>query len=117
MYITLNIFFHTMHMAIILYSMFGWLYFEFITIYMIFQFLILFSWIGYGLYDRRWGFCIMTDLHWFIKEKYKSRPTTESYIYYWSKFKFKLNTKKKIIDRFTFGVYFFTLIIGMLVVL
>ena len=109
-----NIFMHSMHLIIITASVYGFLLTDFLFYYLVLQVLILCSWLGYGLYDKRWGRCIITEIQWKIKELYNKRPLTESYIQYWIKHKFKINADESKVDKYVTSIYALTFFIGIL---
>lgn len=104
---------HSMHMVIILISVLGFLLTDLLVYYIIFQTLILGSWIGYGLYDKRWGRCVITEMQWNIKDFYGSRPETESYILYWVKYKFGLSSNERTVDIYTTAIFAITFFAGI----
>jgi hypothetical protein len=108
-----NITMHIVHCIIILVSIFGFIYTDYLVYYLIFQFLILCSWLGYGLYDKRWGRCIITEIQWNIKESFNLRPETESYIQYWLKYKFGISSNETTVEKYIIAIYSLTFIIGI----
>jgi len=93
--------------------MFGFIYTDYLVYYLIFQFLILCSWLGYGLYDKRWGRCIITEIQWNIKESFNLRPETESYIQYWLKYKFGISSNETTVEKYIIAIYSLTFIVGI----
>lgn len=112
-YKTYNTKMHLMHMVIILTSLFGFLLTDLLGYYILFQTLILISWIGYGFFDKRWGRCIITEIQWNLKELYGQRPTTESYIQYWLKYKLGINSDEKTVDIYITAIFGMTFLIGI----
>lgn len=108
-----NTLMHLVHLVIILMSVFGFLFTDYLPIYLLLQFLILCSWLGYGFYDKRWGRCIITEIQWNIKDSYNLRPTTESYIQYWLKYKFKINSNESKVEVYIIAIYAITFITGI----
>ena len=114
MYNVYNIAMHLVHFIIILLSVCGFLFSDYLVYYLILQFLILCSWLAYGLYDNRWGHCVITEIQWSIKDSFGFRPQTESYIQYWVKYKWKLNTKESSVNNWTTAIFGTTSLIGIL---
>lgn len=108
-----NTIMHSMHMLIILTSLLGFLLTDLLAWYIIFQASILCSWIGYGFYDKRWGRCIITEIQWNIKDTYGKRPETESYILYWVKYKFGINSEEKNVDIYITTIFAVTFLVGI----
>lgn len=104
---------HLVHWIIIMASVLGFLFTEYLLLYLLLQFLILCSWLGYGFYDKRWGRCIITEIQWNIKDAYDLRPETESYIQYWLKFKFKINSNESKVEIYIIAIYAITFIAGI----
>ncbi len=104
---------HLLHFVIILASVFGFLLTNLLGYYIIFQGLILCSWIGYGFYDKRWGRCIITEIQWNIKDYHGERPETESYIQYWLKYKLGVNANEKTVDKYITLIFAVTFIAGI----
>lgn len=104
---------HLVHWIVIFFSVFGFLFAELLTYYLLLQFLILCSWLGYGFYDKRWGRCVITEIQWYIKDEYNLRPPTESYIQYWIKYKFGINSKESTVEKYTIAIYIITFIAGI----
>lgn len=94
-------------------SIFGFAFTSFLHYYLILQFLILCSWLGYGLYDSRWGRCVVTDIQWALKEKMAQRPNTESYIQYWVKNKMGIEKNEHTVDMWTTVIFGVTSLIGI----
>ncbi len=105
---------HVVHLIIISLSMFGFLFTDYLSLYLTLQFLVLCSWLGYGFYDNRWGCCIVTEVQWAIKEKKGLRPDTDSYIQYWIKNKLGINANESRVGLMTILVYGLTTLIGSL---
>lgn len=105
---------HLVHQVIILVSVFGFIFAEFLLYYLILQILILCSWLGYGFYDKRWGRCIVTEIQWNIKDFYGLRPQTESYIQYWVKYKFGVDANESKVDLYVTAVYSITFFCGII---
>ena len=104
---------HLLHLVIILTSVFGFLMTDLLAYYIIFQTLILCSWIGYGFYDKRWGRCVITEIQWDMKETHDVRPETESYIHYWLKYKLGLDPNEKTVDKYVTIIFAVTFIAGI----
>jgi len=104
---------HLLHWIIILASVLGFLCTDYLAYYLVLQFLILCSWLGYGFYDQRWGRCVITELQWNIKESYAIRPQTESYIQYWLTYKFGIRSNESTVEYCIMAIYAITFSIGI----
>lgn len=114
MYNLYNILMHIVHIVIIGFSMFGFLFTDFLLFYLILQFLILCSWLGYGLLKNQWGRCIVTHIQWNIKNTKDIRPSTESYIQYWLYNKLGFKVKESVSDLWVFIIFGSTSALGIL---
>ena len=112
-YKILNIVFHLFHLSIIFISVLGCLFQQYLGYYIIFQSLIICSWIAYGLYDARWGCCVVTELQWAIKSKHNKRPETASYVQYLLKYKMGFQSGEKTVAIMIVVVFFFTYLLGI----
>jgi hypothetical protein len=109
-----NITFHLFHQIVIVASVFGFLWTDQLALYLALQVMILGSWVGYGLYDNRWGRCVVTDIQWYFKGKYGVRPATESYVQYWIEYKWGFDKDEKIVDAWVTGIYAVTFLTGLI---
>lgn len=106
-----NIFFHIVHLAIILFFLFGWLSEKTIIAHCILSALILFSWCVLGLYFG-FGYCLCTDIQWRIKRKMGEQPSTEYYIKYILDKLTGLDTNPKTVNAITTYSFFSILILS-----
>jgi hypothetical protein len=63
----LDVLLHIAHLAVILFSAFGWLVASLRPLHLGLQGVILFSWFGLGAF-MGWTYCFLTDLHWRIRQ-------------------------------------------------
>ena len=114
MYNTINVVMHTIHFAVIGFYLLGFIVEAFLPFYLMLQLLILFSRLGYGFYDGRWGMCIITDIQWYYKERNGQRPATESFVDYWIKHKRHFEVKESTTEAWMVGIFALTSLIGVL---
>lgn len=76
-----NIFFHIVHLTIILFFLFGWIIEETLLAHFILSVFILLSWFGLGVFYG-FGYCLVTDIQWKIKKCMGQEPYTKYYIKY-----------------------------------
>jgi hypothetical protein len=75
----LNVLFHLIHLGIIFFFLFGWLWQKTLLPHFFLSILILLSWCGLGLFYG-FGYCLVTDIQWKIKKRMGEEPSTEYYI-------------------------------------
>lgn len=77
----MNVLFHVIHLALIFFFLFGWLWQKTLLAHFIVSVLILLSWCGLGIFYG-FGYCLVTDIQWKIKKRMGEKPYTEYYIKY-----------------------------------
>jgi len=105
-YKVVNFGLHLFHFLIIFFSLIAWVPDSLRPFHLALQLGVLMSWMGYGLLNGDWGRCVITNMQWYWKEKNNSdRPTTESYIEYWVRDKFKLSVASNKLEKYTISTY------------
>lgn len=107
----LNIIFHLIHLSIIFFFLFGWLFEKMRLPHFILSILILLSWFGLGAFFG-FGYCLVTDIQWKIKRRLKQEPTTEFYVKYMIDKVTGLDTNPSVINGMTTYIYWGILIIS-----
>jgi hypothetical protein len=74
-----NSIFHLLHITIIIFNLFGWMWRKTRRANLILLFLTAFSWLGLG-YWYGWGYCPITEWHWRIKMELGHQNIPDSYI-------------------------------------
>lgn len=110
----LNIFFHIMHLSIIFFFLFGWLFITTQEAHFVLAVFILASWYGLGIYFG-FGYCLVTDLQWKIKKLLGQAPPTEFYVKYMIDKITGLDTNPTIINGLTTSIYFAILILSVFI--
>lgn len=77
----LDIFLLFLHLAVILFCLFGLFFKFFRRLHLIFMVLIAFSWFGLGIFYGL-GYCPFTDWHWQIKYSLGYKNLPNSYVQY-----------------------------------
>jgi len=75
----LNIFFHFLHIALILFNLLGWIPHKLRRAHLVSVLLTFISWFGLGIFYG-WGYCPITDWHWQIQRKMGITDLPYSYI-------------------------------------
>ena len=109
----LNICFHLIHLSIIFFFLFGWLFEKTRLPHFILSILILLSWFGLGAFFG-FGYCLVTDMQWKIKRRINQEPSTEFYVKYMIDKVTGLDTNPRFINRMTTYIYFGILIISII---
>jgi len=77
----LDVLFFWLHIVIILFNLFGWVWIKTRKIHIIVVFATLFSWLILGL-KYGLGYCFLTDWHWEIKYKLGESDLPASFVKY-----------------------------------
>lgn len=77
----LDILFLWMHILIILFNLFGWIWAKTRKLHLIVVFVTLFSWLVLGL-KYGLGYCFLTDWHWEVKYKLGEANLPASFVTY-----------------------------------
>jgi hypothetical protein len=72
-------FLHVSHIAVILFSAFGWLFPAARPAHLGLQALVLFSWFGLGSF-KGWTNRFLTDIHWWVKRSLQQPAPGDSYV-------------------------------------
>ena len=104
----LNILLHVVHVSIIVFCLFGWIYEPTRKANLVLLIMVLISWVGLGCFFG-FGYCLITDIQWKVMERLGKRPASGSYIKYLSDRIPGLDVSEVIAERMT-EVLFFTLL-------
>lgn len=77
----LDIFYFILHLLIISFNLFGWMWKRLLRIHLVFIALTALSWFGLGLWFGI-GYCPVTDWHWQVKEQLGETGLPSSFITY-----------------------------------
>jgi hypothetical protein len=111
----LNIIFHLIHLSIIIFFLFGWMFERLRFAHFILSLLILLSWCGLGIFFG-FGYCLVTDIQWKIKKLLKEEPNTEFYVKYMVDKLTGLNTNPGFVNGMTTCIYFGIFIISTILI-
>lgn len=106
-----NITLHIIHLSVICFSVFGWVFDQTRSIHLILQALIFFSWFGLGLI-KGWGYCLITDLQWKLKRSANIIMDSESYVKWLIDELFSTNIPENTTNIITMFTFFFTSIVS-----
>ncbi|NRA68207.1 MAG: DUF2784 family protein [Pseudobacteriovorax sp.] len=95
---------HAFHCIFILFSIAGWAHPATHEYHLIVQGLVAVSWFGIGYFTYP-GFCLLTKLHWLIREKRGLTNQTDSYIYWLIESFIAKGLNKQRIDRIIMLIY------------
>ena len=112
----MNILFHLIHLGIIFFFLFGWLWQKTLTAHFILAILILLSWCGLGLLYG-FGYCLVTDIQWKIKKRMGDEPSTEYYIKYMLDKLTGLDTNPNRVNAITTYTFFIILVFSTALVI
>lgn len=105
---SLDIFFHILHLSIIVINVTFWTSFRTLIIAQITMGLTLISWLGFGqVYG--FGYCFLTDWHWQVKEKLGDNNLPASYVKLVIDRTLGVDSDPALIDQWTIGILVFSL--------
>ncbi len=97
--------FHLVHLSIIFFFLFGWLFETTQLAHFILSLFILLSWFGLG-FIFGFGYCLVTDLQWRIKRRLNREPSAKLYIKYMLDKMMGWNSNPSVVNRVTIYVFF-----------
>jgi len=96
-----NYFFHVVHVALILFVAFGWIFPAARPLHLVFVCLIFLSWFGLGLFYGI-GYCPVTSYHWKLRQSL-DLPIKDTYIKYFLDKVFRRNFDSSFVSTVTWG--------------
>lgn len=108
----LNIVLHAVHLAIIVFSVVGWMFSTTRVANLLLLLAILSSWYVLGPILGKsviYGYCLVTDIQWQLKKKLGHEVPTWGYMKYLADRIFGHDISKNIVNLVTVGVFFFSL--------
>ncbi len=108
-----NLAFHGLHQALIVFSLIGWMFCETRLLNLVVLLLTLFSWYGLGPLLKKgdaYGYCIVTDIQWKIREKLHMKPLEGGYIKYLADQLIGRKFDENLVDQWTAGIFLLCLI-------
>jgi hypothetical protein len=82
MLIALNYILHAVHVTLILFTMTAWIFLPLRVAHTVVCGLTLLSWFAIGLAIGRPGFCIITEIHFWVRKRLGVQQERQSYIVY-----------------------------------
>ncbi len=102
MYLFLDILLTSVHLVIILFNLFGWLWRRTQRLHLVVAGLTAASWLLLGIWFGL-GYCPVTDWQWQVKEKLGERNLPASFIQYWLNTVWGFDLPTPLIDACTAG--------------
>ncbi len=96
----LDVFFLLLHLIVISFNLFGWIWIRTRKIHLVVLVCTLFSWLILGL-KYGLGYCFLTDWHWEVKRKLGESHLPNSFIKYFFDHYTFLSLSAKIVDLIT----------------
>ena len=78
-YDVLDIALHLAHQSLIVFTVLGWMFCETRPLHLGVMVLVGVSWLGFGMF-RGFGYCLLTDMHWTLKERRGGERPAVSYM-------------------------------------
>lgn len=104
-----DVFFFVFHIALIPFSLFGWIFRPLRKWNLITLWITAFSWFILGILFG-FGYCFLTDWHWQIREKLGSTNPYNSYIHFLVETLFAVQVSATLVERYT-AIFFMTAVI------
>ncbi len=105
----LNVFFHFVHLSIIIINITFWMSLRTLRIAQITLLLTFISWFGLGIIYG-FGYCFLTEWHWQVKEKLGEMNLPLSYIKLVVDRTFGLDANPELIDQWTMAILIISLL-------
>ena len=105
-------FLETLHWALILFCVSGWIFPQTRLAHLCLVILIAFSWFGLGLF-RGVGFCLLTDLQWKVKSLLGQCPGSTSFVSYELDRFFYTHLSQRLVDRVVEIGYYFAAVLSL----
>ena len=102
----LDIFFTTTHIVLTLFNLTGWIWPRTRRLHLITLGLTLLSWFVLGFWYG-WGYCVLTDWHWQVKERLGERNLPASFIKYYADKVSGKDVDPALVDRVTLACLVF----------
>ena len=102
---------HAMHLSLILLLLIGWSIADTRFLHFLLVWLIFGSWFGLGLVYG-FGYCLITDLHWKIKEKLGEHPKSQYYVKYMVEKVTTRDFSEVVVNRVTSYIYYGNFVIA-----
>lgn len=100
-----NIFFFVFHVTLIIFNLFGWIPKKLRKWNLLALSLTAFSWFVLGLFYG-FGYCLLTDWHWQVREKLDYSTDSNSYIHFLITESTGIAIEETLVDTFT-AIFFF----------
>ena len=114
MLIALDIFFTILHIALTLFNLTGWIWKSTRKLHLVTLALTLLSWVVLGFWYG-WGYCVLTDWHWTVKEKLGETNLPGSFVKYYADKLSGKNIDPALVDHVTLGCLVFAIVAAVYV--
>jgi hypothetical protein len=108
----LNYFFFFFHTALILFNVFGWMFYKTRKWNLITLLITASSWFIFGIWYG-WGYCFCTDWHWQVRNHLGFHDQTNSYNHFLFLKLTGINLPMNIVDSITAIVFFICLLLSI----
>ena len=104
MQIFLDYFLTFVHLAVIGFNLFGWIWRRTRKVHLMIVVLTAASWFLLGIWFG-WGYCFLTDWHWDVKRKLGETGLPNSFIKYFADYLAGMDLAPKLVDSWTLGIF------------
>jgi hypothetical protein len=113
-YVFLDIFLTIAHIAVTLFNLTGWIWKRTRKAHLLVLSLTLLSWLLLGFWYG-WGYCVLTDWHWEVKEKLGEKNLPASFIKYLGDKLTGRDLDPLLVDNITLGCLVFSVVAAVYV--
>ena len=110
--VILDFLFFVLHVAVIGFNLFGWIWLRTRKLHLWIVGVTLFSWLVLGIWYG-FGYCILTDWHWEIKNKLGQTNLPNSFISYLTNSLLGLDWSNSLVDGLTVGLFFIAIVVSV----
>jgi hypothetical protein len=104
MLVFIDILFTLLHLVIIGFNLFGWIWRRTRKAHLITVILTAGSWFLLGIWYG-WGYCFLTDWHWNVKQKLGETNLPNSFIKYFADKVMGMDFRAQLVDQWTLGLF------------
>lgn len=110
----LDVLLTVVHIVLTLFNLTGWIWKATRKLHLITLALTLLSWVVLGFWYG-WGYCVLTDWHWTIKERLGERNLPDSFVKYYADKLTGKDIEPSLVDNVTLGCLVFAVVAAIYV--
>ena len=114
MLLFLDIFYSLLHLVLMGFNLFGWIWRKARKAHLITAGITLASWFVLGIWYG-WGYCPLTDWHWEVKRQLGEQHLPNSFVKYFADKITGLNISPAVVDGWTLGLFLAAIVLSVYV--